>query len=297
MFRVATMLSGMTPGDQLQSFTAVLKNAGIDILCCQENLCPTNGDYEVTSRMAEQLGMSSLFSTTRMKGDAQRACRPNTTSGLAILSGARTWMLNSGSFPLPAGAEGGKNIVQFAVIRKEGNTVLVLNGSFSSVPEEQKQQLQAVLAYPLLRDHYGAILLCGEFHPEMNESELHRCMAKTRFQVHQRGAAARADGCKARTATADGGGRASGAGSLPMLLFTPREKHLARLEIGASSELFPPVEEETTGPCLGFVTEFELTRLPLKKKNGRYRLLSFRENWKGCGDKDLTVAGRAAAGY
>lgn len=71
--------------------------------------------------MAKGLGMSYSFSTARRKKRLFQGERIECTSGMAILTGADTWMLYSGSFFLPETIKDRGRVAQFAVIRKNGN--------------------------------------------------------------------------------------------------------------------------------------------------------------------------------
>lgn len=296
MFRFATLKAAISAEDKVQSVAGVLKAAEVDILCCQEKFGSAAGDYQVTSKMAELLGMSYSFSISRPEGKRDAGEGQDEACGLAILTGSQAWMLNSGSFSLSS--EEGKpgKIVQFAVIRKLGNTILVLNMSFSPSPQLQDQQLQAVMSNSLFRDQYGAIILCCEMHQRVAEHRVRNCMSgsrlKSQYDLTVIGSSESGTGATA--------GETDGPGNRniwsPILLFTKRDKPLARVEVGNSRDLLLTEKEKASGRRLGFTTDITLTRLPLEKKNGRYRLLSFREQWN-TRERELALANRVAAGY
>lgn len=290
MFRFATLQSSVTAEDRVQLIAAVLKDAGVDIFCCHGEFGEPVGDYQSTRIIADLLGMSYFFSTTRPEGYRDGHCSDVKASGLAILSGSQAWMLNSGTFPLPSGECGARRIVQFAVIRKQGNTILVLNISFSPDPDLQEQQLETVLANQLLRDHYGAIFLCADIHHEVMEKRLYRCKSASRLTSLHDVTVIDPDSSGERVQRSK-----HGQAGIAMLLITNREKPIASVEVGSSRELLLP--QQGIALHLGFTTDFTLKRLPLEKKNGRYRLLSFREQWNIDREGELVRANRVAAGY
>lgn len=296
MIRFATLQAALTAEDRVRPIATVLKAAQVDIICCQEQFGASEGDHRITGTMADLLGMSYYYSTIKPDDDREGQCREDKVCGMAILSGTRAWMLKSGTFPLATGESEAREIVQFAVIRKQGNTILVLNSALSPDPKLLEQQLEAVVASQLFGEHYGAIVLCAALQYGVARSRLRRWIAAPRSKNLYDVKVIGPDGGWGSAAEI-GRGTMHGQGYTSMLLFTNREKPLARVDVGSSSDLLLPQQGGAAAHRLGFTADFALTRLPLEKKNGRYRLPSFREQWKTTRERELETANSATAGY
>lgn len=146
--------------ERLRAGVQSLRHVGIDLLCCQSTRHCTDGQDETGRLFTETLGMTySCFAAGRHHG----VILPNGTTivrGLAMLTGSGVWVLNSGSFTVDKGDE--EEVVQFAVIRKNGASVLALNLHLAPLPETQVSQLRELFAHPLLKERYGAVVLCAD---------------------------------------------------------------------------------------------------------------------------------------
>jgi len=146
---------------RLQELTEQLRLAEVDVLCCQGMERTFDGSRDPAREIAESLRMAYSFSATDCRVDTSLSGKETIMTGLWILAGAKTWILNGGSFFLSEKDPLRNQVVQFAVIRKNCNSVLVINTDFSPFPAIQRQQLQALFSHALLRDQYDAVVLCG----------------------------------------------------------------------------------------------------------------------------------------
>lgn len=148
--------------EQLCDHIAPLQREGIDLLCCQSiahNLTSRDGAAVDDSRqLSRVLGLTcSCFAAGKHPASVATLEEQRTLKGLAILTGNGVWTLNSGSFVVGEGES--EEVVLFALVRKNGNSVLVLNLHLSALPEQQEVQLAQLFQNPLLREPYGAVVL------------------------------------------------------------------------------------------------------------------------------------------
>lgn len=148
--------------EELCSRIAPLQRDGIDLLCCQSiahNLT-SRGSVAVddSRQLSKVLGLTcSCFAAGKHPDSVTTIEEQRTLKGLAIFTGTGVWTLNSGSFVVGEGES--EEVVLFALVRKNGNSVLVLNLHLSPLPEQQEVQLGQLFHNPLLREHYGAVVL------------------------------------------------------------------------------------------------------------------------------------------
>ena len=178
MLRIATINTWKCEGDyerRLSLLAGGLREEKVDILCCQEAFATDDDRYNTAAVLAKDLGMTSSFSAARRKKRLFQDKRLECTSGMAILTGADTWMLYSGSFPLPETTKDRGRVAQFAVIRKKGNTILVINVHLSHLKNGgtlRREQMQEILSHASLDRSYGAVVLCGDFNAAPEEDDL-----------------------------------------------------------------------------------------------------------------------------
>lgn len=148
--------------EELCSRIAPLQRDGIDLLCCQSiahNLTSCGSVAVDDSRqLSKVLGLTcSCFAAGKHPDSVATIEEQRTLKGLAILTGTGVWTLNSGSFVVGEGES--EEVVLFALVRKNGNSVLVLNLHLSPLAEQQEMQLAQLFQNPLLREAYGAVVL------------------------------------------------------------------------------------------------------------------------------------------
>ncbi len=137
-----------------------LAEENFDILCCHNKASNKENILASNSTMANELKMTYAFTIANYKKSKKNQDK---LTGLTILAGQSTWMLSSGSFPLTINGKS-KQSAQFAIVRKNGNTVLVLNIFFDKANNSIKiNQLKQLLSHPVLNKPYSAVLLCGNF--------------------------------------------------------------------------------------------------------------------------------------
>jgi len=189
MIRVATINTWKGDGDygrRLALLAGNLKEENIDILCCQESFRTLNGEYDTARTLATELGMTCSFSAARKKRRVFQGKKIESVSGQAILTGPETWMLYSGSFPLPGNSRDKGRVAQFAVIRKDGDAVLVVNLHLSHLQGAgrlRRQQLQTVLSHPIMEKQFAAILFCGDFNAISEDEELTYLKKQSEYKV------------------------------------------------------------------------------------------------------------------
>jgi len=136
--------------------------AGLDVLCCQSITSSRTDNGDPTRVLAANLGMtSSCFAASRQQPPATGR-QAAAIRGLALLTGAEVWMLNSGSFPLPGDQEAEDGVAQFGLIRKNNASVLILNCQLATSAASQHRQLCALFSHPLLKESYGAVVLAAD---------------------------------------------------------------------------------------------------------------------------------------
>ncbi len=182
MLRTATINIDTFSGDDgncQEHLAGKLRKEQLDILCCQQVPYTQDRRSNTSALLAEKLGMACSFTIV---GD--RASR----RGAAILSGQKTCMLYSGSLQLPGSPPDKEQTTQFAVIRKEGDAVLVLNLHQSSRKKgknQRREQLQMILSHPIMEKHFAAILLCGNFRAGMRVDEFSSIPKRSPYAIQE----------------------------------------------------------------------------------------------------------------
>ena len=190
MIRIATINTWKGEGDyerRLSLLAGGLRDEKIDILCCQEAFATDDGRYNTAAVLAKDLGMTCSFSAARRKKRVFQGKRLECTSGMAILTGADTWMLYSGSFSLPETKKDRGRVAQFAVIRKSGNTILVINVHLSHLQNGRRlrrKQVREILSHASLDRSYGAVVLCGDFNTALEEDDLKALRNHAGYRVY-----------------------------------------------------------------------------------------------------------------
>ena len=178
MIRIAPMNTWKGEGDyqrRLSLLAGGLQEEKVDILCCQEAFATDDDRYNTAAVLAKDLGMTCSFSAARRKKRLFQGKHIECTSGMAILTGADTWMLYSGSFSLPESKKDRGRVAQFAVIRKNGNTILVINVHLSHLQNGRtlrRKQMREVLLHASLERPYAAVIICGDFNAAPEEDDL-----------------------------------------------------------------------------------------------------------------------------
>ena len=141
-----------------------LKIENFDILCCHDTTSYNRESmFNESSFLADKLGMTYSFTVVNPQADNEREKQVPSLAALTIMAGASTWMLSSGSFSLATGEKNAPS-AQYAIIRKNGNAVLVINILFAGERGQlRRSQLCRLLDHPVLNNPYAAVLLCGNF--------------------------------------------------------------------------------------------------------------------------------------
>lgn len=174
---------GMSKTPQLLNLTEQLRFGEIDVLCYQGMYQILDSMQDPVRKIAESLHMTYSFSAFSNSLGTRAGCNEQLISGLLILAGSQVWMLNSGSFSLP-GEETAKNqVAQFAVLRQNGKSVLIINAELSPVAAIQLQQLHAVFSHHLLQKEYDAVVLCANRYPDISSRELRDITALSAYNL------------------------------------------------------------------------------------------------------------------
>ena len=168
---------------RLQDLTEQLRQAEIDVLCCQGIQRTFDGRHDQAREIAESMPMTYFISANDFIVSTGRGAKEMIVSGISILSGANVWMPSSGSFSLPVKDSDKKMVVQFAVIRKNHNSVLVINTEFSADPTVQLQQLRSVFSHQHLHEHYGAVVLCSKSNIAVSKQDLQSAIALSTYKL------------------------------------------------------------------------------------------------------------------
>ena len=262
MIRVMTLDVGATQGQEAKRLRTAMegvRQANIDLLCCQSVGRAGKHGEEASRMLAEATGLtcSCLVPAGPGQGGSE-----GSRGGLAILTGAGTWTLNSGSLALALEQGGAEPLAQFALVRKGMASVLVLNLQLAATASEQVAQLRGLFGHSLLKDPYGAVVLCADRQPLLEEVEF-RAMAG-RVGYAPRGSI---------FATA------AGATEGLLCLLATRDHGQFDLTLGAQEPWWPCVPQGMVVPP-GLALSFALNRTS-EKRTRPYLPLSFREQWLG----------------
>jgi len=177
MFKIATINTWKCENNyeqRLNLLTDKLKKEHFDILCCQETFRTLDGKYDTARTLAAGLGMSYSFSAASPKKRLLSGNKIDSLSGLSILTGSKTCMIKSGSFPLPDKSKAKGSAAQFAIIRKNGDAILIINLFLSHLKNKKSmriKQLQTIFSHPLVEKQYAAILVCGDINVNPKNKE------------------------------------------------------------------------------------------------------------------------------
>ncbi len=269
MIRIMTMDTATQPAHTSNRFrecVAPLRQADLDILCCQSMRRSADGGEDTSRLLSQTLGMTySCFAAYRDQ-QTNEARINGALNGLSILTGPEVWMLNSGSFPLPDGREGKEQVAQFAVVRKNNTSFLVLNLQLARSTKKQAHQLQFLFSQPLLKGSYGAVLLCSNRQATVSCRELQSITNLSTYRMHP-----------THPLPSPNQGM--------LWLLTSRDQAKVALTVHNSSILkLLQTSPRSHVPEPPLTLEFEVNRV---LKNGKIRPnlpLSFREQWIGYRD-------------
>ena len=252
-----------------------LQRAEIDILCCQGLWRSMDGSEDQARVLSESLGMPySCFIPGPCRQNKQGA-GPQGISGLAIMGGGGMWMLNSGSLPVVSEPGGVKARVQFALFRKNGTTILVLNLQLSGSKQAQLLQLRCLFLHPLLKEKYGAVVLCGDRQAGMTVKKLRAIAGKSSYAPHH--------GLLSADCSFEEG---------MLCILTAKEHPVAAVTLG---DIGSGQAAALTSPVLGnrqagLSLDFEMNRIPRDTYNKSFLPMSFEEQWSGYKAKAGAVA-------
>jgi len=225
-----------------------LRQDAIDLLCCQAMTHSRDGRVHLGRLLSSTLGLTcSCFAAGRHQPgpwpDGSAAAK-----GLATFTASGVWVLNSGSFTV--GEDDEEELVQFALIRKHGVSVLVLNLHLAASTQTQVRQLRDLLVHPLLREPYGAVALCADREARLSGKQWQGIGARSLYSPH-------------RTPPATNGGGL-------LCLLTTKNAPVSLVAVRQPDPAFP-----------GLAMTFEIHRAVSDKPSRLAFPLSFREQWLG----------------
>ncbi len=268
MIRLATLnkLGNPETSVQVNKVIATMQQNPIDILCCRETYPQETNQYEKVCSVAKSLEMTYMFTSIK-NSSADDPRKKKAVTGLVILTGKQSWMLNSGSLSLLEGKEE-KRQAQFAIIRINGTSLIVVNAHFCDEDKAFEKQVQKLID-PLflfrkgaqtyssngsnaLGEQYGALLLNSNISSLLSKNAIAKIASERDLVLHE---SSRKKGQDAS-----------------LLVMTPRHCPITKVKRGHATTL--PHE-------YGQVTDIEVQRLPRAQRTKCYLPLSFRERWLG----------------
>jgi len=173
-------------------------------------------------------------------------------------------MLNSGSFPIPGDQEDEDWVAQFALIRKNGVSVLILNFQIAASAQTQQLQLLALLSHPLLKERYGAVVLSTDRPIALSTKKLRAVTTRSNYGL-QRGLSIAPP--------------SPGQGTLCLLTAREATANVIVHDSGSLRTVGKSDSHKIGAP--GLALEFEVQRIASDQKTRIYLPLSFREQWLG----------------
>lgn len=247
--------------DRLRTRIEPLRAQAIDLLCCQSIGHAKDGRggprLDASQLLAETLGLTcSCFASRRSPAKGKKAGK-----GLATFTGTGVWVLNSGSFTIGNAGEDEEEIVQFALIRKNGVSVLALNLHLAAVEKVQKRQLADLFSHALLKDPYGAVVLCADRAAPLSSKQWQVLAARSSYNLQHH-----------LLDSANGGGL--------LCLLTARSGADSAVTV-RQPEPKPSGVGKHSDALAGLTLSFDIQRLAADKRSRPIFPLSFREQWLG----------------
>ncbi len=295
MIRIATINTWKGEGDyerRLSLLVNGLREEKIDILCCQEAFATDDGKYNTAATLAKDLSMTCSFSAARRKKRLFQGERIECTSGMAILTGADTWMLYSGSFSLPESKKDPGRVAQFAVIRKNGNTILVINVHLSHLKNGlrlRRKQIQEILSHASLERQYGAVVICGDFNAAWEEDDLKSLRNHAGYRVYD---GFLAGGGDSETSTMVTNGMENRRRVDHIFVLEKMKKPVAKLTMKNSRLILNRQDINGMFPSdhYGVAMDLEIERIPGEDNCQVRHYASFAQPWRSAGKGELVLS-------
>ena len=261
MIRIMTLDAGAQAGESLAGLCARIepfRQNGIDLLCCQSIPTPFDDRDTISHMLSDTLGLTySNFAAGGLRARSLGSGK-HVGKGLALCTGNGIWVLNSGSFAI--GNAGNEEIVQFALIRKNGISVLTLNLHLADSVTTQESQLRELFSHALLKESYGAVVLCADKAAVLSGKRLQGILARSLYH------------CQYALSCPDEGGL--------LCLLTVRNGAPASVLVHHPDPA-PFADAQGSAVLPGLALELEIQRIASDKRNRFCFPLSFREQWLG----------------
>jgi hypothetical protein len=189
MLRIATINIQDEYPDDVSAFESMadrLQEHQFDILCCLDVPVPEDAANFNIVNLAEALGMTCSFAASPEKKKGKKKKQGSRRLGKAILTGQDCCMLSSGIIPL-AGGKRKKSCAQFAVVRKDGDAVLICNMQLQPLFSKamQREQMQTLFEHQIMEKQYAAIVFCGEFGDTANGKWGNLFRKNSRYKIRE----------------------------------------------------------------------------------------------------------------
>jgi endonuclease/exonuclease/phosphatase family metal-dependent hydrolase len=293
MLRIATINTRLDVGNDSCFFNELsrrIKEESLDILCCQDVPVTAGGKNNLAVQLAEETGMTCSFVATGKKKQKVRGKNANKNSGTAILTGTSCCMLSSGSFSLSGGSRKKKQKAQFAVVRKDGDAILVINVQFppmKTCTEVQRRQLQVIFEHPIMEKQYAAVLFCGEFGMGKKGKSLNVLKSQLNYKVRD-GLFTKLDSELQSLDTHDSSEKKGRASIEQICILECKNNPVADIKFSNARQLLKAPEWKVLGRSMnnGAALDLRLTRIESKEVSQIHRYVSFIRPWSGVSESE-----------
>ncbi len=165
MIRVASIdIPINSPDFNQEQVIDIVHSQQMDIICWHGIACGRDNSQSTVESLAETLAMTCSFSATKPRRQTDGKNRKTSPAGLAILTGPATWMMYSGNVPLTKASGQQDGMAQFAIIRKNGDALLIINLNLDldltlNGQQAQQRQLETLFSHPIMAKQFAAIII------------------------------------------------------------------------------------------------------------------------------------------
>ncbi len=167
MIRVASIdIPINSPDFNQEQVIDIVRSQQMDIICWHGIACGRDSSQSTVESLAEALAMTCSFSATKKPRQTDAKNQKTSPAGLAILTGPSTWMMYSGNVPLTEASGQQDGMAQFAIIRKNGDALLIINLNLDldldltlTGQKAQQGQLETLFSHPIMAKQFAAIII------------------------------------------------------------------------------------------------------------------------------------------
>lgn len=179
--RIVTINTGKCDGDyaaRIPWLAEELRRLAPDVVACQECWRAADGTADTAQTLARALGMDLAYAPARRKPRPFAGRQTDGWSGMALLA-RQPWQWVE-RLDLPADPRDGERLCQAAALRWGERTIVVANTHLTYLPDAdalREQQLQTLLAWPVLADSSVPRILCGDLNTPLDGPLAQRALA------------------------------------------------------------------------------------------------------------------------